>query len=272
MLELLGMLRPQLIAARHLSSRQRPHPLTCMGTVRPPIRLSAAVASGRDWMGNIVLAMSGGRSALRYLWLVTAPVTAFHGWQVSAMAVDPALERVGVALTVSVFPVSVVIALTQARHLGTLKDRIIMPWWCVAAFTVLVFPILYGALSYEYELSNGHGIVPAILLMVAWTAPHVIALSGLAVTGEAETVPSEPAAVEVPGDQTAQALPINAPAIPPGLTQYGPGMAPDNLRTDWQLGQDGLRPGGPARGWLLLDRGPGMYLYDVNEATPPRQH
>lgn len=216
--------------------------------------------------------MSGGRSALRYVWLATAPVTAFHGWQVSAMAVDPVLERVGVALIVSVFPVSVVIALAQARRLGTLKDRIIMPLWCVAAFTVLVFPILYGALSYEYELTNGRGIVPAILLMVAWTAPHAIALSALAMAGEVETVRSEPAAVQAPGDQAAQAMPINAPAIPPDLTQYRPGTAPDNLRTDWQLGQDGLRPGGPARGWLLLDRGPGMYLYDVNEATPMRQH
>jgi hypothetical protein len=216
--------------------------------------------------------MSGGRSALRFLWLVTAPVTAFHGWQVSATAVDPVLERVGVALMVSVFPVSVVVALTQARRLGTLKDHIIMPWWCVAAFTVLAFPILYGALSYEYERTHGRGVVAAIVLMVAWTAPHVIALSALAMAAEVETERSEPAAVAVPGDQATLAVPINAPAIPPGLTQYRPRTAPDDLRTDWQLGQDGLRPGGPARGWLLLDRGPGMYLYDVNEATPARQH
>jgi len=119
--------------------------------------------------------MPMGRWALRYLWLLTAPITALRGWQVSATAVNPVLDRVGVALMVSIFPVSVAVALTQARRSGTLKDRIIMPWWCVAAFTLLVFPLLYGALSIEYDRNHDHGIFAAVLLMLVWTTPQAVA-------------------------------------------------------------------------------------------------
>jgi hypothetical protein len=48
---------------------------------------------------------------------------------------------------------------------------------------------------------------------------------------------------------------------------FATGTAPSNLYTDWQLSQQGLNPGGPVRGWLLLRDGD-MPLYDINEAAP----
>lgn len=210
--------------------------------------------------------MSVGRWALRYLWLLTAPVTAFRGWQVSATAVSPVLDRLVVALMVSIFPVFVAVALAQARRTGTLKERIIMPWWCVAAFTLLAFPLLYGALSIEDGRNHGHSIFIAVLMMLMWTAPHVVALLGLTTLAWNEAGQPEPASVDIAVEDDMARVAVAAPIAPPGLPQYRPGTAPDNLRTDWQLGQDGLRPGGPAQGWLLLDYGPGMYLYDVDEA------
>jgi hypothetical protein len=55
--------------------------------------------------------------------------------------------------------------------------------------------------------------------------------------------------------------------VPAGVPVFATGRAPAHLLTDWQLGQQGMNPGGPIRGWLLLHMGPGMALYDVNEAT-----
>lgn len=55
------------------------------------------------------------------------------------------------------------------------------------------------------------------------------------------------------------------PRRPGGVPTYATGTEPDNLWTTWQLGRQGLTPGGPPRGWLLLQNG-GMPLYDLNEA------
>jgi Flavoprotein len=78
------------------------------------------------------------------------------------------------------------------------------------------------------------------------------------------------AALDAAGVVTEDAVPSTAsgdPRKPPGVPTFATGTAPSSLYTDWQLGQRGLNPGGPVRGWLLLRDG-GMPLYDINEAVP----
>lgn len=213
---------------------------------------------------------------LRFLWLLTVPITAFRGWEVSVAAASSVLERIGFALTVSLFPVAVAIALAQAQRHGTLKEYTILPWWCVAALTLLLFPVFFGTPSIDYELANGRSIAEAVALMLAWTAPHMIALTLVVILTADDGRQLEPVTVDTKTSSdmavttpavVAPPVAITAPSIPSDIPHYLPGTAPDHLKTDWQLSQEGLNPGGPPRGWLLLNHGPGMLLYDVDEAA-----
>ncbi|HZM84375.1 MAG TPA: hypothetical protein VFC19_52310 [Candidatus Limnocylindrales bacterium] len=128
------------------------------------------------------------------MWLLTTPVTAFRGWQVSSVAVDPVLERIGVTLTVSVVPVAVVVTMVEARRRETLGDRFIMPWWCVVAITLLGFPVLFSVMSFAYDRMHGHGVIASVLLTLIWLALHAVALLGLAIAGWRGEVQAEPVA------------------------------------------------------------------------------
>ncbi len=213
---------------------------------------------------------------LRFLWLLTVPITAFRGWEVSVAAASSVLERIGFALTVSLFPVAVGIVLAQAQRHGKLKEHTILPWWCVAALTLLLFPVFFGALSIDYELANGRSIAEAVALMLAWTAPHMVALTLVVILTVDESRQLEPVAVDTKTDSektvttpavVAPPAATTTPSIPMHIPHYLPGTAPNHLKTAWQLSQKGLNPGGPPRGWLLLSHGPGMFLYDVDEAA-----
>jgi hypothetical protein len=204
-----------------------------------------------------------------YMWLLTTPLVVFRGSQVSAMAAGPMLDRIAVAVAMALLPVGAIIGLVSAWRRGTLNNHVILPWWCLALFAILVFPVFFGYLVFEFERAHDHGVAAAFCLTTAWTAPHAIALTLLAVTmasdrgaGKVEQPAPEVADSHIaPTDSVAE-----TPSIPADVPHYRPGTAPGNLRTDWQLSQDGLKPGGPARGWLLLNNGPGMYLYDIHEA------
>jgi len=216
------------------------------------------------WPRHILVAMSLASRALRYMWLLTAPVTAFRGWQVSSATVSPVLERMGVVLMVSIVPVAIVATLVDARRRGTLGDRFIMPWWCAVAIMLLGFPVLFGLMSFAYDRMHGHRVLASVVLTLMWLAPNTVALLGLAISGWRDATLAE--LVTADDEDVAAEKVVAIPYLPADMPQYRPGTAPGHLLTDWQLGQQGLRPGGAPRAWLLLDRGPGMYLYDVDEA------
>lgn len=202
---------------------------------------------------------------LGYLWMLSTPVTLFRGWQVSSVAVSPVLERIGVALMVSIVPVAVAVSIVEGRRRGTLGDRLLIPWWCVVAITLLGFPVLFGAMSFSYDRKWGHSVIAAALMTLMWLAPHTVALSGMALSMRRDEKETEPVVVDIGNVAAGEEVNV-ASSVPEGLPRYRPGTAPDHLLTDWQLSKQGLRPGGPPQAWLLLDQGPGMYLYDVDES------